>query len=420
MSMRHAQDELVWIDKKGVAHPLGELAAERLRAREGAFRMLPTPDHVVFMRYTGHDGRRDAEDGAVVRLAGEITAPAALCDIIAMLAQSNWVGELHVRSEDTVRRVFIEAGKVVGAITNVEEEHIGKILYRFGAIDQLVYNEVLARAGTVGQRFGEAAIEMGILTSEEVYSYLRKQIEIITLATLKVADGMYCFLEGFEESEIPFRHSENLGALLMDGVTQMDEMRYFKQRIPSVDYVPERVADRGEPNESLRDLWSMIDGHYSIVELSRVLGSSEFDATKKVFQLLQSGHARMLPPRTRGGPLEVIETANEVLKQIHQAVDTVGKGTALRTALENFADEVYELMFREAGPYENGSFEAKAVLDNVSVIVSGGNVEKFLKEMLYDYVSFALFTGGSLARRDRENSLSKQVDSLMSKLRPIG
>ena len=70
MSMRHAQDELVWIDKKGVAHPLGELAAERLRAREGAFRMLPTPDHVVFMRYTGHDGRRDAEDGAVVRLAG--------------------------------------------------------------------------------------------------------------------------------------------------------------------------------------------------------------------------------------------------------------------------------------------------------------------------------------------------------------
>jgi hypothetical protein len=39
----------------------------------------------------------------------------------------------------------------------------------------------------------------------------------------------------------------------------------------------------------------------------------------------------------------------------------------------------------------------------------GGNVEKFLKELLYDYVSFALFTaaGWSVGRRRTRASASR-------------
>jgi hypothetical protein len=60
-----------------------------MRLREGAYRMLPSPRHLVFMRYTGADGRRDLEDGAIVRLAGEITAPGAMCDVLAILGSSS-------------------------------------------------------------------------------------------------------------------------------------------------------------------------------------------------------------------------------------------------------------------------------------------------------------------------------------------
>ena len=80
-SMKSAQDELVWINADGIIEPVGELATARLRAKQGGFRLLPTPEHVVFMRYTGQDGRRDAEDGAIVRIAGEITGPGTLCDV---------------------------------------------------------------------------------------------------------------------------------------------------------------------------------------------------------------------------------------------------------------------------------------------------------------------------------------------------
>src|SRR5512132_2418245 len=120
--MKEPRSELVRIDESGVAHPIGNVASQRLRARRGAFRMLPAPSHIVMMRFTGEDGQRDAEDGAIVRLAGEITAPGAVCDIFAMLAQAGWRGELAVLDGDAARSIFFEQGNVVGVQTSVDEE----------------------------------------------------------------------------------------------------------------------------------------------------------------------------------------------------------------------------------------------------------------------------------------------------------
>jgi hypothetical protein len=46
----------------------------------------------------------------------------------------------------------------------------------------------------------------------------------------------------------------------MDGCTRMDEMRYFRQRIPSADYVPERVPERAEPGKEFVALWERSTG----------------------------------------------------------------------------------------------------------------------------------------------------------------
>ena len=58
--MKQAQDEMVWIDHNGVAHPLGEVATTWMRKREGAYRMLPTPAHLVLLRFTGTEPPRGA------------------------------------------------------------------------------------------------------------------------------------------------------------------------------------------------------------------------------------------------------------------------------------------------------------------------------------------------------------------------
>ena len=120
-----SRDELVRIDDTGLLHPVGRIASQRMRARKGAFRLMPAPSHVMFFRYVGEDGERGEDDRAVVRLAGEVTAPGALCDIMGLVAQAGWKGELVVVSGEDTRSLFFEAGNILAAQTNVVTERLG-------------------------------------------------------------------------------------------------------------------------------------------------------------------------------------------------------------------------------------------------------------------------------------------------------
>jgi Domain of unknown function (DUF4388) len=418
---KDGRSELVRIDSRGEAHPIGNVASQRMRAREGAYRMLPAPRHVVFMRYTGEDGRRDAEDGAVVRLSGEVTAPGTLCDILALVAQTGWRGELVVLDGDDTRSVFFEQGNVVGAVTSVEAERLGSVLYRFGVITAEQRARVLEETQS-GKRFGEAAIDIGLLKQDQIYSYIARQIEEIVFATMTVGDGTFFFLEGFDDSRLVSRHTVSANALLMDGVTRMDELRYFRQKIPSSEHVPLRNENRGTPAAEFQVVYSAIDGKESVGELGRVTGLGEFDTTKALYALVQSQHVSIHPPRVSGGPTSLVAAANGALRAIYAAAKSGGKVGEVRSNLESFAigAGVYDILFRNAGPDETGALDPDTVAANSVVVAGGADQDNMLKQMLHEYVSFALFSAGAALGSGAEGELSKQVASALVGLRPQG
>lgn len=416
--MKEARAELVRIDAQGVVHPIGTVASQRLRAREGAYRMLPAPAHVVMMRYTGEDGRRDAEDGAIVRLAGEITTPGTMCDVLALLGQTGWRGELIVLDGETSRAIFFEGGNVVGAQTTVDDERLGMVMYRFGAIDEAGHEAVMERV-RAGSRFGQGAVELGIITDERLYKLIGKQIDEIVFATFAISDGTFFFLDGFDESRLVSHHTVSANALLMDGVTRLDEMRFFRARIPSAEHVPARREDRGEPQEEFRKTWDLIDGQQSVEDLGRLTGRGEFATTKDVYALLQSKHVELKPPRMCGGPEAVVAIANLVLERVHQAADASGKGTVLRQSLDSFAvgGGVYDILFRGAGPAEGGSLDPERVAENSVMVAGGADPERFLKQSLHEYVSFALFAAGNALGADADAQLEREVSGWVGQLR---
>jgi len=419
--MKDGRPELVRIDSRGEAHPIGNVASQRMRAREGAYRMLPAPKHVVFMRYTGEDGRRDAEDGAVVRLSGEITAPGTLCDILALVAQTGWRGELSVLDGDDMRSVFVEQGNVVGAVTNVDDERLGSVLYRFGVITDEQRAQILT-VTQAGKRFGEAAIELGVLKQDQIYFYIARQIEEIVFATMTIGDGTFFFLDGFDESRLVSRHTVSANALLMDGVTRMDELRYFRQKIPSIEHIPFRTENRGTPAEEFHAVYSAIDGKQSVGELGRVTGKGEFDTTKALYALVQSQHVSIHQPRVSGGPTSLVSSANDALRAIFRSAEQAGKAAEVRENLASFAvgAGVYDILFRKAGPDESGAFDPETVANNSAVVAGSADQDNMLKQMLHEYVSFALFSAGAALGSGAEGELSKQVAAALAGLRPQG
>jgi hypothetical protein len=417
--MRDGKAELVRIDNRGEAHPIGAVASQRLRARAGTYRMLPSPEHVVFMRYTGEDGRRDAEDGAIVRLSGEVTAPGALCDILALLGQTGWRGELVVLDGDDVRSVFFDQGNVVGAITNVEAERLGSVLYRYGVLDEPSRDRIMEQV-RAGKRFGQGAIELGVLSQEQIYKYISKQVDEIVFATLTVDDGTFFFLDGFDESRLASRHTVSANALLMDGVTRMDEMRYFRQKIPSAEHVPVKHDGRGNPDGEYQPAYSAIDGRSSVGEIGRVSGLGEFEITKQLYGLVQSGHVSIHPPRAAGGPTALVAAANGALTAIYRAAAAAGRAEEVRSGLSSFAvgSGVYDILFRNAGPDQSGALDADEVAHNSAVVAGGADPNNILKQMLHEYVAFALFSAGAALGSSAEADLTKQVGPALASLKP--
>lgn len=423
--MKHVLDEMVRIDAGGVAHPLGEVSKSRMRARSGAYRMLPTPGHLVFLRFVGNDGRRDREDGPIVRMAGEITATGGMTDVMALLGQSGMRGELVVMEGNITRSVFFEHGNIVGVQTNAEDERIGMLLYKYGVLTEEQILPLIERTRR-GDRFGMAAVELGFATTDQIYKFLAHQVDEVVFSIIMATDGAYCFLEGFDEARLASRQVISATALLMNHVTRIDEIRHFRPWIPSADHVPLRLGPRSsggprpgaDPRDPAALVWAAIDGISSVGDIGRSTGLGEFEVTKQVFALTQTQQVAIQPPRLHGGLTEIVEIASNALRMIHQAADSGGRGTVLRHNIAAFARGTYDELLRGAGPFEHGGFGVPVLLANGATLRPPGEVEDFVGEMLYDYVAFALFS--ATASLGPGCTLTAEVEPLLAKLRPHG
>jgi hypothetical protein len=412
-----SRDELARIDDIGVLHPVGKVASQRMRARKGAFRLMPAPGHVIFLRYVGEDGERDEDDGAIVKLAGEVTAPGTLCDIVALVAQAGWKGELVVVDGDDSRSLFFEAGNILGGQTNVVSERLGSLLYRLGVLTQEQIEAVQASL-IEGRKFGEVAVDLGLITREKLFDVIGKQTKEIAFSTLLVSDGMFYFLDRYDPARVALRHHVSANNLLMEGVQRMDESKYFRDRIPSDSHIPIPIAGRSDPEPDLAAVWQACDGRRSVLEIGRVTGLGEFDVTRALFQLVQSGFIHISPPVPEG-PEALVSIFNDAMAAIFQAAEEIRKAQVLRDHLAAFASSIgiYDALFAHAGPSENGCLDESRIAQNIKML-GGDDPDSLLAQWLYEYVAFALFDAGSQLSKDAEQALSKHVSERIMMLAP--
>jgi hypothetical protein len=215
-------------------------------------------------------------------------------------------------------------------------------------------------------------------------------------------------------------------------VRRMDEMSYFRDRIPSAEHVPARVPGRDKPEGELAQVFEAVDGARSVVEIGRVVGQGEFEVTQSLFQLVQSGKVVVHAPRPTG-PAAVIALFNQAIAMIFREIDAAGHGGEVREQLASFATGagIYDALFRKAGPAPDGTLDPARILENVAVMVGPDQVETTLGQWLYEYVAFAMFVSEPYLRPPSEagpfskkgeatqgSLLAKKVSDLITPLAP--
>ena len=168
-------------------------------------------------------------------------------------------------------------------------------------------------------------------------------------------------------------------------------------------------------------VFELVDGKRSVRELGRLTGLGEFETIKKVYGLLQTHHVVIKPPQMSGGPVAVVEVANDVLQAAFAKARRIGQQDELSRSLSTYAvgqGVFYDILLSGAGPDETGRLNAERVAENAQRVAGGDDVEETLRKLLFDYVSFGLFSLGSLIGSEQEKALHAEVDEVLSALRP--
>jgi hypothetical protein len=412
------------IDATGTVHPVGRRASQELRARAGEWRLVLAPGGVLLAVSAGPGARRP-------RLAGEVSTPGGLCDVVSTIAQGAYSAELTVfealeREPEgreagptgiSVRSILFDHGNVVGASSTAPGERLGEMLWRFGAITREQLAEVLSAAEKTGKRVGEAAIDLEFVEPEELFVMMGRQVEEIFYAAVHVSRASFFLFDGLDEG-VPLRHPISTGQLLMEAARRVDELRFFREKIPGDAWVPTLLPASGRkaPVE-LSAVLEQCDGRRSVAEIGRRIGQLEFEVTRAVFQLATAGLVAVVPPRE--GPPAVVGAFNRALVEIHRAVDEAGKGRELRAAVEQFvmSTGVFVPLFDGAGPGADGSLRPDRVARNVVTLGIDEDPEAWLVQALFEYTGFALFHAGSLLARDGEKSLNARIAEMLKPLR---
>lgn len=408
--MADRDDALLRVDNTGTVHPVGRVASQMLRARAGEWRIQWSPNDVIFLR-------SEKKGGAVLKLAGEIRAPGAVCDTISLIAQSNWHGELVVVDETGNRSLYFDQGYLIGAATTVESDRLGEVLYRFGVVTRTQVEETIASAAATGRRFGEAAMDLDYVSRGELFEMIRRQAEEVFYGTMLVSEGMFYFFDRYDESHMLTRHNLSTAALLMEGARRMDEMQYFREKIPNDTYIAVSTGKERKVPDELAEVYAQVDGKRSVADIGRRIGQLEFEVSQAIFQLVSGGFVTMVAPRPQGAEA-IVEAFNPGLVEIHRRCDEAGKGVELREGLARFATGggVYDPLFMGAGPLQDGTLKPERVAKNLAAL-AGDDPDAWLMQLLHEYVGFALFHAGSILPREAESPLVAAVSEILKPVR---
>jgi hypothetical protein len=355
----------------------------------------------------------------LLRLAGQVRVPGGLCDIVTTIAQAGYTGELFVLEEEAARTVYFDGGNVVGATTNVLAERLGEILWRFGAVTRDQHDQILRAAERSGKRIGDTAMDLEFVGADELFRMMSRQVEEVFYAAVHVANASFYLLDGFDEKLLTRRHHLGTSHLLMEAARRMDEMRFFREKVPSDAWVPAVVPQAGSKKApaDLVEVLEQCDGRRSVAEIGRRTGQLEFEVTRAVFQLVTAGLVTVVPPRPEGTSA-VVEIINRALAAIQRACEARSGGDELREGLEQFVTSTgtYVPLFDGAGPLPDGTLKTERIGKNARVL-AGADAERWLAAQLFDYAGFALFHAGSLLPRDEEAALKESVTGMLKPLR---
>ncbi|MDY0000717.1 MAG: DUF4388 domain-containing protein [Polyangia bacterium] len=426
-------DELtVQIDADGRVKPQGVRLRRWLAGRSGLWQLVPSAENLLVFHRLGAQGEESQSSRTgELQLTGSIGAMGGLTDVITFLSNTKRTGALVVLADLLKKTLFFHEGDVRMATSNVPEDRLGALLYRFGQVTHDQLEQALGEQSGA-RRLGRVLIDMGILSPHELYTAIRRQVEEIFYSVLLIRSGVFYFYNLEGESHATQQLNLRTQNLLLEGVRRIDEMSYFRERIPSsltvlevrADITPKQLGDVESK------VYALVDGHRPIDDIARESQLGEFETTRVLFHLMQLGYVQrrrdtnisQLPMDAKGQPSRgsyeaLIEIFNTVFRKIFKKIEDKDKDSSLRQGIDSFFEGAtgFVELFRNVKLQGDGALPVETLLGNLQKLERENPME-FLYNGLNELLFFQMFTAGEALPAEDEEQLQKELASIFQGL----
>ena len=150
----------------------------------------------------------------------------SLADILHLLHASSKSGFLFFENGDHTKSVYLHRGEVVFATSNQKFDRLGECLVRSGAITSEQFTEA-TQAYTPSDHFGKILVKRNFLTSRDLWSAVKLQVEEIVRSLFAYGSGAVLFWEGEIRPDNVVRLSLPTRRLIAEGLRRRDELIGF-------------------------------------------------------------------------------------------------------------------------------------------------------------------------------------------------
>jgi hypothetical protein len=225
-----------------------------------------------------------------------------LPEVLTFLQTTRKSGTLTLASDERVAYVFFDQGALVYAGSNQEQFRLGAILLRKKRItpEQSQRIDELMRGD--GGRFGQIAVQQGVITEAQLQDYLKVQVSEIIYDCFVWEGGTFTFAEEMNLPNYAVTIAIDLSNLIMEGARRIEEWEQCVKLLPDKNAVFRIVSNPAEEKITLKvEEWRvlfLINGARTLEDLCHDAQEDPFNVYRIVYGLQASNLIEEVPRDT--------------------------------------------------------------------------------------------------------------------------
>lgn len=214
-----------------------------------------------------------------------------LPEVLTFLNTTRKSGTLTLTSGGKTAQVFFDNGAVVYAGSNQDALRLSAILLRKKKITRAQHEAIETLMESAGGRFGQIAVEQGVLTDAQLHDFLKIQVSEILFDCFVWKNGTFTFAAGLDLPQYAVTIAVDLPNLIMEGARRIGEWEECLRLLPDDKVVYRVISTPEKDNITLSlDEWKilfLINGKRTLEDLCRDAPDDEpFRVYRVVYGLL--------------------------------------------------------------------------------------------------------------------------------------